>query len=260
MGEFLLRVVVVDDYEPWRTFFSTTLQKQPGLRIIEQASDGLEAVGKVAELQPDLILLDIGLPTLNGIEAARLIRNVSPSSKILFVSENRSPEIVQEALRTGASGYLLKSNAGRELLSAVKAVLGGRRFVSASLAVGITRHEVGFYFDDRLLLDDLTLFVGSALDARSAAIVAACESHRHHLLPRLQTYGLDMAKAIWDGRYIAVDAADGLAQFMLNGVPDPTLFMTLFDNLIQRAAKASMSKHSRVVIFGECVRLLWAPR
>jgi len=129
-----IRVLVVEDYEPWRRYFSTALQKQPELQVIGEVSDGLEAVQKAEELQPDLVLLDIGLPTLNGIEAARRIRKVSPASRILFVSENRSADIAEEALSTGASGYVVKSDTGSELLPAVKAVLEGKRFISASLA------------------------------------------------------------------------------------------------------------------------------
>ena len=86
MGKAAIRVLVVDDYKAWRSFFSTALQKKPELQVIGQVSDGLEAVHQAQELQPDLILLDIGLPTLNGIEAACQIRIVSPTSKILFVS------------------------------------------------------------------------------------------------------------------------------------------------------------------------------
>ena len=134
MGAPSIRVLVVEDFEPWRRFISTTLQKQPELEISGQVSDGLEAVRQAQELQPDLILLDIGLPTINGIEAARRIREVSPASKILFVSETRSPEIAEEALNTGAGGYVLKSDAASDLLPAIKAVLQGKRFVSASLA------------------------------------------------------------------------------------------------------------------------------
>ena len=134
MAASSVRVLVVDDYEPWRRFVSTTLQKQPELQIVGEVTDGFEAVQKAQQLQPDLILLDIGLPTLNGIEAARRIREVSPKSKILFVSENRSWDIVEEALRTGAGGYVVKSDATGELLPAVEAVLKGKQFVSASLA------------------------------------------------------------------------------------------------------------------------------
>ena len=128
-----VRVLVVDDNEPWHRFFSTTVQKRPELQVIGVASDGLEAVQKAQELQPDLILLDIGLPTLNGIEAARRIRKVSPTSKILFVSENRSVDVAEEALSTGASGYVVKSDAAGELLPAVKKVLEGKRFISTAL-------------------------------------------------------------------------------------------------------------------------------
>jgi DNA-binding NarL/FixJ family response regulator len=125
---------VVDDYEPWRRFLSTTLQKRSELQVISEASDGLAAVQQAKQLQPDLILLDIGLPSLNGIEAARKIREISPASKILFVSENRSRDIAEQALNTGASGYVVKSDAATELLPAVEAVLQGRQFVSRSLA------------------------------------------------------------------------------------------------------------------------------
>ena len=129
-----IRILVVDDFEPWRRFYCSTLQKQRKFQVVGEVSDGLEAVHQARQLQPDLILLDIGLPTLNGIEAARQIREVSAASKIIFVSENRSADIVEEALSTGASGYVVKSDAGRELLSAVNAVLEGKRFVSHSLA------------------------------------------------------------------------------------------------------------------------------
>jgi DNA-binding NarL/FixJ family response regulator len=135
------RVLVVDDYEPWRAFVASTLKNQSKLRIIGEARDGLEAVQIAQQLQPDLILLDIGLPTLNGIEAAGRIREVSPKSKILFVSENRSRDIAEEALRTGACGYVVKAAAASELLPAVEAVLQDKRFVSASLA-GSALHDL----------------------------------------------------------------------------------------------------------------------
>lgn len=131
---FPYRILVVDDFPPWRHFVSKTLQDQPELQIIGEATDGLEAVRRAKELQPDMILLDIGLPSLNGIESARRIREVSPATKILFVSENRSRDIAEAALSTGAGGYSIKSEATHELLPAIRAVLNGARFISASLA------------------------------------------------------------------------------------------------------------------------------
>jgi DNA-binding NarL/FixJ family response regulator len=130
------RVLVVDDYEPFRRFVCSTLGTRPELQIVGEASDGLEAVHKAGELQPDLIVLDIGLPTLNGIEAARRIRKLSPESKILFVSQESSADVVQEALSLGALGYVVKTHAGSELLAAVGAVRQGRQFVRSGLIAG----------------------------------------------------------------------------------------------------------------------------
>jgi DNA-binding NarL/FixJ family response regulator len=130
-----IRVLVVDDYEPWRRFVHSTLQKASELRVIGEASDGLEAIQKAEGTQPDLILLDIGLPKLNGIEAASRIRGLVPFSKIIFVSDTRSPDIMSVALRAGGSGYVVKSNGATELLPAIAAVLEGKQFVSADLGV-----------------------------------------------------------------------------------------------------------------------------
>jgi len=127
-------VLVAEDYEPFCRFICSVLGKRPELRIVGEVSDGLEAVKKAQELQPDLILLDVGLPTLNGIGAARQIRKLSPESKILFVSQESSSDVVQEALTIGALGYIAKTNTRIELLPAVEAVCLGRRFVSPGLA------------------------------------------------------------------------------------------------------------------------------
>jgi DNA-binding NarL/FixJ family response regulator len=129
-----VRVLVVDDNEPFRRFVCSTLGENPELQVIGEVSDGLEAVQKAEELQPDLIVLDIGLPTLNGIEAARRIRKLAPESKILFVTQESSDDVVQEALRLGALGYVVKTHAGSELLPAVEAVCQGREFVSRGLS------------------------------------------------------------------------------------------------------------------------------
>jgi DNA-binding NarL/FixJ family response regulator len=126
-------ILVADDFEPWRIYACSELRKCDGAYSVQQAADGLETVQKAQELQPDLILLDISLPKMHGIDAARQIRSKCPKSKMLFVSENRSLDIVREALSTGARGYVVKSD-GSELLAAVDAVRQGRFFVSKSLA------------------------------------------------------------------------------------------------------------------------------
>ena len=123
-----VRILLVDDFKPWRRFASLLLQGKPELQVVGEASDGLEAVQKAAELKPDLILMDIGLPTLNGIEAARQIRELAPESKIIFLNQESSADVVQEALSLGALGYVVKAQAVSDLLAAVDAVMSGKKF------------------------------------------------------------------------------------------------------------------------------------
>jgi DNA-binding NarL/FixJ family response regulator len=125
-----IRVLVVEDFAPFRKFIHSTLEKRTELQVICEVSDGLEAVQKAEELKPDLILLDIGLPNLNGIEAARRIRKLSPESKIIFVSQESSDDMIQAALGTGALGYVVKARAGSDLLPAIDSAISEKHFIS----------------------------------------------------------------------------------------------------------------------------------
>jgi DNA-binding NarL/FixJ family response regulator len=128
-----IRVLVADDHEPLRRFVCSTLARLPRLRLVGEASDGLEALRKAQLLRADIILLDIGLPKLNGFEVARRIRERFPQLRILFFSTDCSNHIAEEALRLGAGGYIVKSDAGTELIPALEAVLHGDTYLSSSL-------------------------------------------------------------------------------------------------------------------------------
>ena len=128
-----VRVLVVEDFVPFRQFILSTLAAKPDINVVGEVSNGFAAVSKSLELQPDLILLHIGLPGLDGINAARQIRSLAPNSKVIFLSQESSADIVQEALSLGARGYVLKIKAASELLRALEAVLLGKTFVSSTI-------------------------------------------------------------------------------------------------------------------------------
>jgi DNA-binding NarL/FixJ family response regulator len=130
MESSAVSILVVEDFEPFRHLIRTILLKNPQFQIVAEVADGLDAVQKASDLKPDLILLDIGLPLLNGFDAARLIRKLAPDSKIVFVTQESSADIAQEALRIGASGYVLKIRVSSDLLTAANAALQGKQFVS----------------------------------------------------------------------------------------------------------------------------------
>lgn len=128
-----IRLVVVDDHEVARRGIRSVLSGNADLEVVSETADGAEAVQKARELHPDIVLLDINLPGISGIEAARSIRRVSPDSRIIFVSQHDSIRIAKDALNVGASGYVVKSDAGLDLLTAIDAVRQGRTFVSRTL-------------------------------------------------------------------------------------------------------------------------------
>lgn len=116
-------ILIVDDYEPWRSILRSQLKTNSDFQVIAEAGNGCEAIEKTAQLHPDVILLDIGMPILNGLEAAPRIRREFPDSKIIFLTQERDDDLRSLALATGAEGYVLKSNAAAELASAIYAAL-----------------------------------------------------------------------------------------------------------------------------------------
>lgn len=284
-----IRILVADDFARWPRFIASIIEKHIDWHIVGEAADGYETVQKAEELKADLILLDVGLPKLNGIKVARLLCKLVPNSKILFLSALRDPNIVREALRTGASGYVVKSDVGRELTKAIEATLRGEQFVSSSATGGIpedaddsltsngpirnekleslsTRrgteanhcHEVQFYSNDALLLARVTYFVGAALMVGNPAIVFATKRHRDDLFRELKAQGVDVDAVTERGALVSLDASETLSTFMVNDRPDAARFFEGFGKLIASVSKAAKAEHPRVAIFGEGVALLWA--
>jgi DNA-binding NarL/FixJ family response regulator len=268
----VLRVLVTDDYEPFRRFVRSELARISQVQIIGEASDGLEAVQKATELQPDLIVLDIGLPTLNGIEVARRIRKLSPKSKILFVSQESSADVVQEAFSLGALGYVVKTHAGKDLLAAVELVLQGRLFLGSGLSdrhrMGPTdaiasgeneqTHIVQFYTDDNFWRDNVGEFLCTTVSEGKSVIVCATPPHVAAVRQSMQAHDIDVQQLSKVGRFITLDAADTLLRFMNPDLPDQRKFEWLLGPVIRHAEAAAVARNNRVTIIGEMVALLWA--
>ena len=130
----IIKVLVVDDYAPWLHFVTIALAVKPDIQIVGEAQDGITAIQKASQLKPDLVILDIGLPDMSGVEVARRILEIAPKIRILFLTDNTSRDIVRDALLTGAQGYVVKAFAAKELVPAVEAVMLNCHFVSAAAA------------------------------------------------------------------------------------------------------------------------------
>ena len=128
-----LKLLVVEDFEPFRQIIRSTLGDRAEFQVVE-APDGLDALQKIEQLQPDFILLDLDLPNLNGIEVCKCACKLAPAAKILFLTLEFSPDLVHEALNLGAHGYVYKLRAHKDLLPGIDAVLHGKCFVSSGLS------------------------------------------------------------------------------------------------------------------------------
>ncbi len=231
------RVLIVDDYEGWRHKIRRLLQDLPEFQVICEGSDGVKAVEKAEELKPDLILLDIGLPRLNGIEAARKIRQLCPSSRIIFLSMDNSYDVVQGALSTGAWGYVYKPMAS-DLLRAIEVVQSGKRYVSDTVEDS--------KFAASIIVSKFSEFIANALDAGSAAIAVVKNSHRESLLRELKAGRVDTAAAIQKGTLIFLDVVDIPSTLLEGGLSDRVRFVEIFSPLIDTASRATKAEHPKV--------------
>jgi DNA-binding NarL/FixJ family response regulator len=250
----VLRILVVEDYAPVRRFICAALHQRAEFETIE-AADGFEAIQKAERLRPDVILLDISLPKLNGLEAAKRIRRLAPYARLLFVSQETSSDVIRETFRVGGQGYVHKLFAERDLLAAIDAVLAGKRFVSRDLDFRDSlegqaphRHEMLFCADDAALVDGMARFIAAALNVPHAVLVFVDESHHDHLLRRLQAQGVDVDAAIRQGTFVVWGVDDDR---------EPGQFFVALKRLREAASRVGID-HPRVAVCGERTSRLWA--
>ena len=240
------------------------LMNLPQWQVVGEAANAVEAIRNADALRPDLILLDVELGACNGIDTARTIVATDPDAKILFVSAHRSWDIVGAALTTGARGYLVKPDAGRELLTAMETVGRGGRFISAGLfgraldtpptLAGHDRprcHEAAFYVDDASMLDGLARFAGTALKSGKTTIVGITAQRQAELDAKVRARGIDIDLAIREGKYLRMDVLETLSAIMKDGWPDEARFWNGAMSLLARVANASPENGPRLAACGE---------
>jgi DNA-binding NarL/FixJ family response regulator len=130
----VLRILIADDHEVARRGIRALLESHSGWEVCAEAADGREAVNAAGRLKPDLVLLDIGMPSLNGLDATRQILAAEPDTRVLILTMHDSEQVVREVLAAGARGFLLKSDAGRDLVAAVEALQHNRTFFTTKVA------------------------------------------------------------------------------------------------------------------------------
>jgi DNA-binding NarL/FixJ family response regulator len=204
----------------------------------------MEAVQKAAELKPDLVLLDVGLPKLNGVQVARQMRKVAPLAKILFISQEFSFDVVKAALRSGGLGYIQKLNVAKELLPGIEAVLAERYFVRGTVkqkfretGASPLRHEIQIYSDDAGLVEGFADFTAAELSAGKAAIVVATPPHLAGVLQELRARNVDVERAIETGILLLRDAHEIMSKFMVDGRLDPERFFDAMEALVTESTK-----------------------
>jgi DNA-binding NarL/FixJ family response regulator len=249
------RVLVVEDYDWWRRYICAELDQARQWEVVGTASNGIEAVQKARNLKPDVVLLDVGLPGIDGIDAGRRILAHDPGSRLLFVTEQQSLGVAAAALGIGARGFIVKSDVASDLLPAMEAVIDGERFVSARMAGRVTRetrrHEAGFYRDESSLLDDYARFIEAALHGGNGLVMVFTRARRDRLHQRLKDRGINLNSIIAQGRCLWFDASAALSRFMLDRRVDEAHFWKVSSALIMEAAKSSTQNPPRVSVCGD---------
>jgi DNA-binding NarL/FixJ family response regulator len=259
------RVLVVDDHDAWRRAVLSWLRTYSAWEIVGEAADGVEAIEKAEALEPDLILLDVMLPRLNGIEAARHILARDTPPKVLFMSTHGSWEVAEAALRTGGHGYLVKGDAGRELLRAMEIVAEGGRFVSPRLAGRSVEqrhdrhadhasrcHEAVIEPDERALVERYALLAEDALKGGDAFVLVVDPVRVEGVEELLRSRGVDVDGERGRGRYVLLNLADALAACVVEDSPDPARVWADGTGVILRAASRLKADTRRVWLCGEC--------
>jgi len=260
-----LRVLVVEDHEPFRRVICELLQQRADLLIVGEAADGLDAICQAEALRPDVVMLDIGLPMLSGLEVAGRIRARVPDAKLMFVTNESSLEVVEQAFRRGAHGYLYKPRVQRDVLPVLEAIIRGGRFVSGGLervaqgdSLAAHHHDVVFCSSDAVLIGAFSRFIAGELSEGNAVVAVVTAAHERSLQSSLEAAHVDVALAIRQQRYLPVNVSELLAKATVNGCPDPLRYLDAAGDLLTEVTRRATDNHARVAACGEGTSIFWS--
>ncbi len=245
------RVLLADDHIAILESVSRLLA--PTFDIVALAGDGRQALDLARRLRPDVAVLDISMPNLDGFQTLKQLRREGPEPRVVLLTMHSDDAIVAAAINEGAHGYVLKSRAHLDLISAIDHALAGRLFVptpTSLAAVAGNRHAVQFHANDSHFLDDVSQFVGATLRSGEQIVIVTSEATRIGVAQRLQAK-MNLALLAEQGQYVALDTALALSQTMHDGRPDEGRIAEMINGLDRLRLALPKGPRSRLTIFGD---------